>query len=217
MTNEEFINSIKLENEEWRDVVGYEGMYAVSNKNRCATFVTEIRDKIGRVQHKKQRLLSVMKVCRNGKYYWLVVLTKNHISLKKYMHKLIADAFIPNPNNYNEIDHIDTNGLNNSIDNLRWCSHKDNYQGNKATLKKMSLSHKGKECPYLYKSVVQLKDNTVVRIYKSINSVSEDGFNPTAVKQSLKKGCKSGGYNWKYLSDCEALVNMSKNSQSTSD
>ena len=67
MTNQEFIESIRLEGEEWRDVVGYDGLYLVSDKNRIASLITEIRDKNGRVSHRKQRLLSVIPVNRNGK------------------------------------------------------------------------------------------------------------------------------------------------------
>ena len=45
---------------------------------------------------------------------------------KEYIHRLVADAFIPNPNDYDEIDHIDTNGLNNHVDNLRWATRQQN-------------------------------------------------------------------------------------------
>lgn len=45
---------------------------------------------------------------------------------KRYIHRLVAEAFLPNPNNLTEIDHKDTNGLNNSVENLQWTTHQDN-------------------------------------------------------------------------------------------
>ena len=49
---------------------------------------------------------------------------------KEYIHRLVAKAFIPNPNNYDEVDHIDTNGLNNHADNLRWVTRQQNMDNN---------------------------------------------------------------------------------------
>lgn len=45
---------------------------------------------------------------------------------KKYIHRLVAEAFIPNPNNLPEVDHKDTNGMNNYVSNLQWCTHQKN-------------------------------------------------------------------------------------------
>lgn len=212
MTNQDFIESIRLEGEEWRGVSGYDGLYIVSNKNRIASLITVVRDKNGRVSNRNQRLLSVTPVNRNGKEYYICVLTKNGVTLKKYMHKLIAEAFIPNPNNYKEVDHIDRDGLNNSLENLRWVSHKMN-QNNENTRKAMSLSRTGKRCPFRYKKIVQLKGDLVIKVFNSALEVAQSGFSRNGViNAALGRSKSSGGFRWMYLSDYENLVSMSKNS-----
>ena len=63
---------------------------------------------------------------QNTNGYLFVRLSKNN-KIKRYLvHRLVAQAFIPNPNNYLEVNHIDENSLNNNVNNLEWCSHKYN-------------------------------------------------------------------------------------------
>ena len=62
---------------------------------------------------------------------------------RKYVHRIVAELFIPNPDNKPEIDHIDTNKINNRVDNLRWVTRKENLN-NEITLKHFSVSNKNK-------------------------------------------------------------------------
>lgn len=64
----------------------------------------------------------------NNKDYWCINLYQNSKVYKKQIHRLIAEAFIPNPLNLPEINHIDGNPKNNAIENLEWCTHKYNIQ-----------------------------------------------------------------------------------------
>ena len=103
-----------MENNEveiWKDISGYEGMYQVSNLGRVKSF-----------KQGKERILKPGS-CRG---YLLVGLSKNG-KMKTYtVHRLIAQAFIPNPNNLPELNHIDEDKTNNKLENLEWCNRKYN-------------------------------------------------------------------------------------------
>lgn len=98
------------------DIKGYEGLYKI-NRNGDIISISD-----NRIRYKKDIFMS--KTLVNG--YYKVMLTKNGISSQKFVHRLIAEAFIPNPNNYSCINHKDECRTNNSIDNLEWCTHEYN-------------------------------------------------------------------------------------------
>lgn len=211
MTKEEFIESVRLEGEEWRDVLGYESQYIVSNLGRVATITTLVKDKL-RDRVRKPRLLSPSSHTCNGIKYYHVALTRNGKTTHHKVHRLVAQAFIPNPNNLTEIDHIDTNGLNNHYLNLRWVSHKENLN-NSYTTAKMSNTRTGKPCPFNWKPIVQTLNGVLIRKYRNITSVKDFGFSPAGVSNNVSgKSKSSGGYKWMYLEDYENSVSMSKNS-----
>ena len=78
---------------------------------------------------KRKKYFTGFEATTRKKTYLRVHLTNSHGKQKIHqLHRLIATAFIPNPNNYPYIDHIDKNSLNNSLGNLRWCTPKQNSQ-----------------------------------------------------------------------------------------
>ena len=95
----------------WKDKKDYEGHYQVSNFGR----VTSI--KFGKEILLKQKI-------KGG--YCSVNLSKNGIIKTYYVHRLVAEAFIPNPNNYKEVNHKDECKTNNVVTNLEWCDRKYN-------------------------------------------------------------------------------------------
>lgn len=112
-------------NEEWKDVKGYEGLYQVSNLGRIKSFVGWN----GNQYIKREKIMNPYKQRAGKNYYRSVIkLKKNGIGQDKKVHRLVAEAFIPNPNNLPKINHIDGNPLNNKAENLEWCTQKYNIE-----------------------------------------------------------------------------------------
>lgn len=133
MTNKEFIESISLEGEIWKDVIGYEGMYMVSNLGRVLSLSRYLRN--GGGYRLQPPTLMTPQLNNNG---YLVIILRNSNVIKHFLiHRLVAITFIDNPNNSLEIDHLDGDRLNNICTNLSWCSKKENMN-NPITKKKIS-------------------------------------------------------------------------------
>ena len=98
----------------WKDIPGYEGLYEVSNKGRVRSF-----------HYGKER---IMKLISNSVGYYKISLFKGGLYKRMYVHRLVAQAFIPNPDELKEVNHKDENPGNNSVDNLEWCDHKYNMK-----------------------------------------------------------------------------------------
>lgn len=102
-------------NEVWKDVVGYEGCYQVSNFGRIRSTKRVTFD--GR---KRKEMIRAPSYDPDG--YLTVNLSKDGISKTQRIHRLVATAFIPNPNGYSQINHKDENKSNNCVENLEWCT-----------------------------------------------------------------------------------------------
>lgn len=155
--------------EEWKDTE-YTG-YQVSN--------------LGRVRNKKNKILKQQ--IRKG--YCDVGL---HINKQKQpklvkVHRLVAEAFIPNPNNYPVINHKDENKQNNCVDNLEWCNYKYNC-------------NYGNRNNKIKKKIIQFdSNNNFIKEYKSITDASKKCNIPTSnITRSCKTHYKAGGYIWEY-------------------
>ena len=108
-----------MKQEIWKDIEGYEGMYQVSNLGRVKAL--DRRDNKGKLQKEKLRKFGTKK---DG--YKIISLSKNN-KLKSYvLHRIVAKAFVPNPDNLPEIDHINGIRDDNRVENLRWCTRQQN-------------------------------------------------------------------------------------------
>ena len=118
--------------EVWKPVKNYEGLYEVSNFGRVRSLDRYVR--LGGKQKSNQLVLKKGKILSerdNGHGYKAVHLTVNQITKDKYVHRLVAQAFLDNPNNLPEVNHKDENKANNCLDNLEWCTSQYNdYYGN---------------------------------------------------------------------------------------
>ena len=109
----------------WKDIPNFEGYYKISNLGRIKSVTRKAKVKILNNDYRtiKGQLISPAKT-RDG--YLKVSLSKNHKRYYFKVHRLAAQAFIPNTNNYPCINHKDENKENNRVDNLEWCTVKYN-------------------------------------------------------------------------------------------
>ena len=109
----------------WKDIIGYEGLYQVSNKGRVKSLQRFVIGKGNGLYPIAERILKFKPRKDN---YKVVDLFKNSKSKSYKVHRLVAIAFIPNPNNYPMVLHIDHNRENNNIENLEWGTQSENMQ-----------------------------------------------------------------------------------------
>lgn len=114
-----------MDKEEWKSIKGYEGLYEISNFGR----VKSLLGWNGRKYIQREKILAPYKQ-QSNKYYSrsVVKLTKDNKTKDFKVHRLVAEAFIPNPNNYRVVNHIAGNPLNNNVENLEWCTQKMNIK-----------------------------------------------------------------------------------------
>ena len=110
--------------EQWKDIKGYEGMYQVSNYGRVKSLPRKRINGTG-FYIQKERILSLQ---IKTKRYYGVGLMKDGVHKNFLVHRLVADAFVENPNNYDQVNHIDCNRLNNKVENLEWCTAETNLE-----------------------------------------------------------------------------------------
>lgn len=133
-----------LENEEWRDIDDIAPGYMVSSLGRLC----HLKDHDGRIEYKMiEGYVWDNKECKGKTKYLTDKITVDGKCLNRKRHRLVAHAFIPNPDNLPEINHIDGNGLNNKIDNLEWVTSHENALHARRVLKRgLNIGNSGEIC-----------------------------------------------------------------------
>ena len=172
-----------MNNEVWKDILGYEGHYQVSN--------------LGRVKSIKFVKEKILKLSRDNDGYLKVCLYKNG-EMKTYkVHRLVAKVFISNPNNLPQINHKDEDKTNNSLENLEWCDQKYNHNYGTINQRIAEKHTNGKQS----KPVLQLtKDGEFVREWKSASDVERNlGYSQGNITKCCR-GKYHSAYNfvWRY-------------------
>ena len=109
----------------WKDVVGFEGLYKVSNLGNVKSVDRYFCGKLNSKRFQKGKIMTAQK---NRKGYFAVILHKNGIAHHFLIHRLVAISFIENRLNKEQVNHIDRNKLNNSAENLEWVTRQENVE-----------------------------------------------------------------------------------------
>ena len=126
--------------EEWKDIEGYEGLYQISNKGRVRSLERYVRGRGDSIQKVKGGIKSVYKMSDG---YYGVTLNRNDKSSIKKIARLVAKAFIPNPNNLPQVNHKNELKDDNNVENLEWCD--ASYNINYGTRSKRVAEHFSKK------------------------------------------------------------------------
>lgn len=170
-----FMNSkgvINLE-EVWKDIEGYEGLYQVSSWGRVRSVF---------------RYYKILRGLKTTNGYLRVALCKNGKTKFHSVHRVVAQAFIPNPQNKPQVNHIDENKDNNHVENLEWCTAKENTNHGTHNLRVSKTKSKPIICI-----------ETGIEYYGTCECARQMGLHQSVITHVLKgKRKTTGGYTFKY-------------------
>ena len=185
----------------WEPIKDYENLYEVSNLGNVKRKESYVNSKSSLNKIFTTKVNEKMLKGRNCKGYLIVSLCKNGTSKNFRINRLVAQAFIPNPNNYPCVNHIDGNKQNNYAENLEWVTYSEN--------EKHAYQNKLKKPTWKGKCYLTHPSNKKVRQYdlnknfiKQWNSIQEaqDTLKITNISAVCRKKQKSaGGYLWEYF------------------
>lgn len=169
--------------EVWKDVKGFEGFYQVSNLGRVKSLKRTIIRKDGTPFFVRERVLKTTND-RNGYPCVTLIVLKNKVL--NPVHRLVAETFIPNPQNKPCIDHIDCVRANAQVENLRWVTHSENNL-NPITIYRRQQSNcpigKGLNAkPIIGTSIV---DGSII-CFPRMKDAEQSGFYPSCIRKNIR-------------------------------
>lgn len=199
MSRQSSINAL----EEWRPIKGYEGLYEISSIGRVKSIerVTKYRPCTmwpkGKTSRRPEKMMKLKNAKRGG--YPIVTLTKNSNQRQWRVHRLVAIAFIPNPKNKTDVNHIDGVTDNNKIGNLEWVTASENALHSYRVLKREPTSLptglKSKSTTHI---VYKYHNGTVVDAFFGCGDAARSvGGNRDRIWLSFSRNQKYKGFNWK--------------------
>lgn len=212
-TNEIKIN-VPEDIEEWVDINGYEGLYQVSNFGRVRSLDRCVKTKIKHNNYAKRKG-KILKTIPHHNGYLFVSLSNGNKSKLYAVHRLVAEAFIPNNDNKPQIDHINTITNDNNVNNLRWVTASENSQ-NSITKQRRKEANTGDKNPQYGKirsleekikrsrPVLQFtKEGDFIKEFDAIFLAAEEVnvFSTNIITACKNFNKTSGGYKWKYKTE----------------
>lgn len=186
-----------MEQEIWKDIEGYEGLYQCSNLGNIKSL--ERIETTNGIVNKRTRGSRILKPIKNHRGYILVRLSKNGIAKSYQVHRIIAKHFILNPDNLPQVNHKDEDKTNNCVDNLEWCTsaYNSNYGDRNKKIGGKLINH-----PNLSKSVLGIKDDKIIYYFKSTSEAERNGFDHSKISsccQNKPRYKTHKGYKWQYF------------------